>query len=433
MITYIKIDGITCNNCKETIKKSLLKIKNIKKVEFNKSVAVVESKTELDREKIIKVINELNYFTKEENFAKDIKKLKKSNIVKEFIIITLIIILSLFILNKIFGFNIFNMIPTIDNSITYGMLFITGICTSIHCISMCGAINLLTAINKNKKTNLKKPILYNLGRLISYTVIGGIIGLIGSILSINKTIQSILLLISAIIMILISLDISGIIEIRKIKVLKHKTKSTSPFIIGLLNGLMPCGPLQAMQIYALSTGSFIKGALSMFMFCLGIIPLMLTIGIAINLVKGKLKLIINKVTPCLIFLLSLFMLNQALTALNINIFKQTNNDKYIKSTIKDTYQIVKIDLDYDNYKDIIIQNKLKTKLIIHVDKDKLTGCNNEIIIDKLKIKKELKPGDNIIEFTPEKQEDITYTCWMNMIKNTIRVIDNKNYFKEKRQ
>lgn len=53
MITYIKINGITCNSCKENIKKFLLKIKNIKKVEFNKSVAVVESKTELDREKII--------------------------------------------------------------------------------------------------------------------------------------------------------------------------------------------------------------------------------------------------------------------------------------------------------------------------------------------------------------------------------------------
>lgn len=53
MITYIKIDGITCNSCKENIKKFLLKIKNIKKVEFNKSVAVIESKTKLDREKII--------------------------------------------------------------------------------------------------------------------------------------------------------------------------------------------------------------------------------------------------------------------------------------------------------------------------------------------------------------------------------------------
>ena len=49
---------------------------------------------------------------------------------------------------------------------------------------------------------------------------------------------------------------------------------------------MPCGPLQAMQIYALSTGSFIKGALSMLLFSLGTVPLMLSIGLFYNLVKG---------------------------------------------------------------------------------------------------------------------------------------------------
>lgn len=46
-------------------------------------------------------------------------------------------------LHKLFGFNIFNAIPTIDSNITYGMLFLIGVLTSIHCISMCGAINLL--------------------------------------------------------------------------------------------------------------------------------------------------------------------------------------------------------------------------------------------------------------------------------------------------
>ena len=51
-------------------------------------------------------------------------------------------------INKLFGYNIFNIIPSIDANMTYGMLFITGLLTSIHCISMCGAINL------NKK-NLK--------------------------------------------------------------------------------------------------------------------------------------------------------------------------------------------------------------------------------------------------------------------------------------
>ena len=51
-----------------------------------------------------------------------------------------------------------------------------------------------------------------------------------------------------------------------------------PFIVGLLNGLMPCGPLQAMQLYALGTGSFLMGAASMFVFSLGTVPLMFGFG-----------------------------------------------------------------------------------------------------------------------------------------------------------
>lgn len=58
---------------------------------------------------------------------------------------------------------------------------------------------------------------------------------------------------------------------------------------------MPCGPLQSLELYALTTGLFIKGALSMFMFCPGTIPLMLTMGLVLNLVTGKTKIILNKI------------------------------------------------------------------------------------------------------------------------------------------
>ena len=58
------------------------------------------------------------------------------------------------------------MIPIIDNNITYGMLFLTGLLTSIHCISMCGSINLVASINNENKRDYKRPILYNLGRII---------------------------------------------------------------------------------------------------------------------------------------------------------------------------------------------------------------------------------------------------------------------------
>ena len=107
--------------------------------------------------------------------------------------------------------------------------------------------------------------------------------------------NGIIILVASLIMLLMSFNMLGIIEFRLpfINKIKLKTKSRNSFIIGLLNGLMPCGPLQAMQVYALSTGSFIKGALSMFLFSLGTVPLMLLVGIFYNLIKGKGKIIIN--------------------------------------------------------------------------------------------------------------------------------------------
>lgn len=60
----------------------------------------------------------------------------------------------------------------------------------------------------------------------------------------------------------------------------------------------------------------------------------------------------------------------------------------------------------------------------------LTGCNNEIIIKDFKIDKKLDVGTNEIEFTPQEEGEYIYSCWMNMIKNKIKVIDNKDYFKE---
>lgn len=429
---YIKIEGMHCSHCETTIKNTLLKVHNIESIELNGNIAYITYKKELNKNKLIKAINEKGYLTKEEYINEDINKLKNNIKLKEFILITLIILIIIIGINKLFDFNIFNAIPTIDSSITYSMLFLTGLLTSIHCISMCGAINLMATINTSSKISIKRPLLYNIGRVLSYTLIGGIVGLIGSILSISTTISGIIILIASILMFLMALNMLGLIRLKRIKIFNFKSKSHNAFVIGLLNGFMPCGPLQAMQVYALSTGSFMRGAFSMFLFGLGTIPLMLSTGIILNLVKGKGRIIINKIASVLILILSLVMLNRSLLTLNIDIFKCFNNyDSFTASTIENGIQTIEFDLSYDNYQDIILQKDIPVKMIIHVDKKNLTGCNNEIIIKEFNIKQELKVGDNIIEFTPTKEMTFYYTCWMNMIKNTIKVIDNEDYFERK--
>jgi sulfite exporter TauE/SafE len=84
------------------------------------------------------------------------------------------------------------MIPNIDDSVSFPMLFVIGLLTSIHCISMCGAFNLI-AIYDSKK-NYKRPIMYNTGRIISYTIIGGLVGLFGNLFKINNIANGIIII-----------------------------------------------------------------------------------------------------------------------------------------------------------------------------------------------------------------------------------------------
>ena len=430
---YVKIYGIHCNHCIDIISKELLKNKKIKKVDFKNDIAIINYNEKIYNHEIIEPIVKLGYITKNEYISNNIKDVDSSIKIIEFIIILVVILLVWFLINKIFGYNIFNIIPNIDSSITYGMLFVTGLLTSIHCISMCGAINLVAVID-NEKKNYRKPILYNLGRVISYTVIGGIAGLIGSVISFNNTIRGIIILLTSILMFLMALSMLGIIKYRfnlfsKIRI---KNKSKNSFIIGLLNGLMPCGPLQAMQVYALSTGSIFKGALSMFLFSLGTVPLMLGVGLLYNYIRGKGKFLINKIASILILVLSIVMLNRGLLNLGIDITKNFNDyEDFTPSVLVSDYQVVEFDLEYTTYKDIIVQKGIPVKMIINVDEKYLTSCNNAIDMKEFGIQKELTVGENIIEFTPDKEGIYTYTCWMNMIKNNIRVVDDIEFFKEK--
>ena len=431
MKKYVKIDGIHCEHCITLITNELLKNKKIEKVNIKNNIAHISYSGNLSNKEIINSIRKIDYFTKEEYISDNLKVLNNGIKIKEFIIIISVIIVLWFLINRIFGFNIFNVIPNIESNITYGMLFVTGLLTSIHCVSMCGAINLV-AIMDNSKTNYKKPLLYNLGRVISYTIIGGLVGLIGSVFTLSSVANGVIILLASIIMLLISLNFLGIISFQLPFLYKIKiyNKSRNSFIIGLLNGLMPCGPLQAMQIYALSTGSFINGALSMFLFSIGTVPLMLFVGIFYNLIKGKGKIIVNKIAAVLLLVLSIMMLNRALLSFNIDVTKYFKNyDNFTPSILKEDYQLIEFDLEYNDYEDIIIQKDIPVKMIIRVDKKYLTECNNEIEIKNFNIKKKLEIGDNIIEFTPSKEGLYTYTCWMNMITNNIKVVDDIKYFK----
>ena len=425
---YAKIDGMHCEHCESKIKNGLEKKKNIKSVSIKNNIAYIEYKSKISNKEIIDTIDDLGYVTKEEYISGNLKDIDSTINLKEFLIIGSLIILIYLMIKYIFGLNIFYMIPNIDETISFSMLFVIGILTSIHCISMCGAISLLAIYDSNR--TFKKPVWYNVGRILSYTIIGGLVGALGSLFKVNDLLNGVIVITLSILMLFMSLNMIGILSFKAFRY-KINNKSRNPFIIGLLNGLMPCGPLQAMEVYALSTGNFFTGALSMFLFGLGTMPLMISFGFVYNLFKGKSKVIINKISAVLILILSLFMFNRGLLSFDIDLFRiNPNYSDYLSAYIDGEYQVVEFDLSVDHFEDIVVQKGIPVKMIINASKKNLTTCNNWIMIRKYDVLERLEVGKNEIVFTPKEEGEYPYTCRMNMLKNTIKVIDNKNYFKE---
>ena len=121
---YVKINGMTCDHCKSKINTTLMRINNVKKINFDGHIAEIEYNGNINKQKIIDSILEIDYYTDLNLISDNKKHLKKNISISEILIFSCIIILISLILNRIFGFNIFNMIPVINSNTTYMMLLL---------------------------------------------------------------------------------------------------------------------------------------------------------------------------------------------------------------------------------------------------------------------------------------------------------------------
>jgi sulfite exporter TauE/SafE/plastocyanin domain-containing protein/copper chaperone CopZ len=426
----IKVYDMTCTSCEKRVERAVTKLNGVKdaKASFAGQCAEIEyDDKECSLNQIKTAIKGAGYTTET---SKDYK------FIGILVVAVAIVLLGL-------NTGSFNMDTKLQNA-SYAVLFMVGVLTSIHCVGMCGGIMLSQSLNKENKNKfdaMKPAILYNMGRVLSYTILGGIVGAIGSVFALSLKMQAGLQLFAGIFMIMMGLNMAGFSAFRKFQIkmpvafCKMRGKQRTPFLVGFLNGFMPCGPLQTMQIFALGTGSAVAGALSMFMFSLGTVPLMLTFGALSGLLsKGYTKKLL-KYSGVLIILLGLIMGNRGLALAGMNMSPKavlakigafgtdTASANAIKATVKDGVQYLNMSATYSGYtpNELFVQKGMPVKFI--VDGKELTGCNNSIVIPTFNIQKKLQSGANLIEFTPGN-EDIPFSCWMGMKNGMIKVVDD---------
>lgn len=208
---------------------------------------------------------------------------------------------------------------------------VIGILGSLHCVGMCGPLALSIPFPRNSSTARSLGILvYNLGRVFTYTLIGIILGWIGSQFSVFG-LQQLLSVILGILLLLAG--ITAVLKTRLFRVpglqnlwnkafgkgftkLFQNANYPSLFIIGVLNGLLPCGLVYMALAGALAMGDIKLSAVFMFGFGLATLPAMMAISFAGSLMKMQWQRFLKKLSPYVIIIMAVLLI---LRGLNLNI------------------------------------------------------------------------------------------------------------------
>ena len=307
------VDGMHCAACELLVETKLSKHLQVNKVtaKLNTQKVIIEGNFE-DKKDTEKLAQELTQLIQEEGYKVFVnkpskRKVKWEDFIYAFPIGISIVVIFLF-LQKL---GLVNIINTSGGSLTYPVIFFIGIVASLSsCMAVVGGLVLsmsATYAKESKAGKVTSQIAFHAARIIGFFFLGGLLGLVGASFRLTSEIYFILDLLIAIVMIILAFNMMDIfpffknLQPRMPKFISTKAYSLSensnisrfkflitPLLIGIATFFLPCGFTQSMQLYALSSGTFLSGGMIMFIFALGTFPALGLVSFAsVSLSKSK--------------------------------------------------------------------------------------------------------------------------------------------------
>lgn len=341
----------------------------------------------------------------------------------------------------------------------YWSIFITGLFAGgLTCLAVQGGL-LASSIAQQRQNALEDnaqktdefiPVLAFLTtRLIAYTTLGALLGLLGSVTQLSLQFRAILQFLVALFMIGTALNLLQIHPIFRYFILqppkslarlvRNQSKSKNvfgPALLGFLTVLIPCGATQAMMAYAITTGNPLSGAVTMGIFILGTSPLFFLLGYAANRLGTIFQSGFNKLAAIAIILIAMYNINGAialsgssftfeniLTSINCTISFCSPSDAALGSEAVNEATVYITQSGY-KLKPGIVTLKAGSEVKINLINQSAGGCIQEFTIPKLGIQKTVTMGNaQTITFTvPNTKGPLPFMCSMGMYRGVFNVI-----------
>ena len=285
----------------------------------------------------------------------------------------------------------------------------------------------------SRMEKFRPHVFFNLGRIAGYAVLGGLIGLIGNAFQLSSQLLGGVTIAVGGVMIFLGLKLVDIFPVLKNKTLalpsgiarrlgiKKEQKEYShkaAIIAGAATFFLPCGFTQSMQLYAMTTGSFTRGALIMGLFALGTAPGLLGIGGLSSIMKGRTAKLFFAAAGIIVVLLGWYNMKVGSRLFQLEQTGETTMS-VVPSTTTVAPQIIRAEYNEQDGLvpgDFTVTRGQPVQFDIYA-KDSGRGCGAYIVIPGLAGKQQLlKAGKTInFSFTPKKTGRYPITCGMGMI------------------
>ncbi|MFH0821007.1 MAG: sulfite exporter TauE/SafE family protein [Candidatus Peregrinibacteria bacterium] len=436
--TELKILGMTCSSCEVRIEQKWKKLPGIHKVRVNHSTGKA----------IITHSDELKLVTLQAALAQDgyrvtlwnqpVQGDEPENDFFDYLNVGAIflILIAIYLITKELG-----LVPKnfgVSANMSYGFVFLIGLVAAVSsCLAVTGGLLLAVgsewAERHPELTGWQKfkPLLsFNIGRLVFYGILGGVVGAIGSALQISPRTNAGIVIVAGLVMLFLGIHLlhlfpgAGRFIPKMPKFLAHKIHDfekhdhpLAPFLLGGATFFLPCGFTQALQLYALSVGNWKVGALTMFVFALGTMPALLSVSALSSFIQGTVKKYFMRVAGALIVLIALLNIKSGLVLSGIDVKAWLPSAPAIESNVEmaEGKLIARMAVRGLSYTPSHFVIKKGIPVEWQIDGREAAGCARFVVMPQLKIQ-QLLEGEKItiVTFTPTQTGRLYFSCPMGM-------------------
>lgn len=457
---HIRINGMTCHSCELLIERSWKNVPGVKEVSVsavNGKASVKTDGSKITLHELQSAIGDNKYKIRWDNNGQDLESAIEASQKPSFGKLVVMFILAIVLVNLFSKLGLLQSGFSVSAGLGIGAALVIGLIASVSsCLAINAGLLLSSAATFNNKYpsettvgRMRPVFMFVAGRIASYGVLGAGLGFIGKSLTPSPLITALIVIVAAVYMLVMGLEMLHIAPTWLKRLMPGMSKSLShkildahkkkhplmPFVLGGATFFLPCGFTQALQLYALTTGSGIQSGLILMFFAIATAPALLALGYAGSAMKGNLGRAFHQFAGALVIIMGLTNLQNGLTIAGYPLSWPTFTPATVtqiestKKTLaepvavdKDGVQVVKMTVN-GGYTPDNFTIKAGVPVRWEVDGTDALGCDQFLMSRELGIQELLNTGINVFNFTPEKAGTIQFSCSMGMYRGSFTVVN----------